>query len=272
MNKFVQALKLYARLEIETIKYCLIREMEYRFNFVVTLVTVFAYQLTIFLTYTLLFSYTESIGNWTASDVSFLFATNAIIENVLFMPFAFYGLLSLPQLINTGNLDLILIKPVNPVFYISTKQFDLGTLVGGAISAVMYIIAAWPSLQGAVTAGNILVYIYMIINGTLIMHSLYLSIQCLAFRFIRIDAFSSMFWSIHGLAKRAPGSVYPLVLQMILTFFIPVLIVVYFPAGFVLNKLGIREVAASTVVTILFFILSRYIWRVSVKKYGSASS
>lgn len=272
MYKLIKSVKRYVQLEVETIKYCLMREIEYRFNFVITFFAVFTYQMSILFTYSIIYYSTGTIGGWNYTELSLLFATNAIVENVLFMPFVFYNLFNLPNIINNGDLDFILIKPVSTVFYVSFKRFDFGTFVGGLISAIIYYITAIPSIVKSFSIVNLIMYILLIFNGFIIMFSLFLLFQCLGFYFIKVDVSYNLFWAIHQFGKKAPGLIYPYLLQLIMTFIIPVLVISYYPSGISLNKLGGKEICISYIATATLFFVSIFVWNRSIKRYYSASS
>lgn len=272
MYKLIKVTKRYIQLEIETIKYCLIREMEYRFNFIITFLACFIYQMSVFVTYSIIYYSIGSIGGWSYTEISLLFATNAIVENVLFMPLVFYNLFDLPQIINNGDLDFILIKPVNVIFYVSFKRFNFGTFTGGLVSAFIYYISVFPYLLESFSLFHMTMYVLLIINGFILMFSLFLIFMCLGFYLIRIDVMMNLFWAIHQFGKKAPGTVYPFALQGVLTFVIPVLVMAYYPAGVLLNKLGGKEILISYVMTAVLFLFSIFLWNRSIKRYCSASS
>jgi ABC-2 type transport system permease protein len=264
-------LKRYITLEFEFIKYCLLREMEFRFNFIITFITIFVSQLSMFLTFEVIYYSVDSIGGWTFSEISFLLATNALIETT-FMSFIFFNLFQLPNMINNCELDFILIKPINPMFYISFRRVDFGMLTGGLSAFFIYIVNALPSIKNSLNFTSILIYFFLLINGLVIMYSIFFIMQCLAFYFIKIDALYKIFWSTYDFARKVPGTIYPTIVRVLLTFIIPVLVVVLFPAGYLLKKFGLKEILISTIISTILLSLSIIIWKVSLRKYNSASS
>ena len=84
-----------------------------------------------------------TIGGWTTDHLT-VFTGTFIALDGLYMTTYFFGIISLPDKIRTGSLDLLLIKPLNPLFQITFGQFNIGTL---ALVPVGFGMAFWGAAQ-----------------------------------------------------------------------------------------------------------------------------
>jgi len=131
-----------------------IREMQFKTNFVLWIIVEllwFALQLTFI---TVIYSHTDHIGDWTQWQVILLIGTSNFIQQ-LFTAFFLSNLVQLSELIRTGRLDFMLLLPINTRFVISLRQIDLGGFVnaGFALSVIFY---AGHHLHLSVTVAQIL--------------------------------------------------------------------------------------------------------------------
>ena len=106
----------------------LIREMSFKGNFLLWLVTELLWFLGQIVFVDVLFAFTDRIGDWTKWEVVLLIGTHQIISQ-LFQAFCYVNLSNLPELVRTGRLDLMLLLPVDTQFAVSTRQFGLDNVV-----------------------------------------------------------------------------------------------------------------------------------------------
>ena len=87
---------------------------------------------TMFLVQLLMFNYiyahVETIGGWSREQMLFFIGTFSLI-NALNMMLCFFGVISIPEKIRSGKLDLYITKPVNTLFYLSFENIDIGSLL-----------------------------------------------------------------------------------------------------------------------------------------------
>jgi ABC-type uncharacterized transport system permease subunit len=71
---------------------------------------------------------------------------------------------------------------------------------------------------------------------------------------------------------RFPPELYGKLVQGFFTFVMPVIVVISFPVKAMLNNLNVWWILFATLYTIFFVSLSLLSWKLSIKKYQSASS
>ena len=116
----------YARLLGSLARFSLAREMAFRSNFLVK-VSVEVLWLGILLAfYKVVFAKTNVVAGWSEAEYLFFvgcfFAINGVIE-CLFLD----NCNELAELVRTGDLDFLLLKPIDEQFLVSCRRIDWGT-------------------------------------------------------------------------------------------------------------------------------------------------
>ena len=116
----------------------LIRELSFKANFLLWLVTELLWFLGQILFVDVLFLNTERIGDWSKWEVVPLIGTHQMISQI-FQAVFYVNLANLPELVRTGRLDLMLLLPVDAQFSGSTRQFGLDNVVNVAVGAAFVV-------------------------------------------------------------------------------------------------------------------------------------
>ena len=117
----------YRRVWLTFAKNALVREMTFRGNFLITVITRafwFAAQLTLF---GIIYGQVQTINGWSWHGYLAFMATGMMINSIVesfFMP----NCANFSELIRTGNLDFALLKPIDTQFLISFEKMDLAML------------------------------------------------------------------------------------------------------------------------------------------------
>src|SRR3989338_231797 len=111
----------YLKLFIQFIRSNVIREIEYRGNFVISVFVTFLWVVFQVLIAKFYFHFTANIAGWNEAQVFFLIGTTRLVRG-LFNLFAYINLIYLPDEVNRGNFDLTLLRPVNTLFITSLAK------------------------------------------------------------------------------------------------------------------------------------------------------
>src|SRR4029077_20687342 len=117
----------YGRVLATFFRNSLVREMAFRGNFLIEVVTNafwFGAQLVLF---TLIFGNVNEMNGWNRNQF-FAFMATGMIINTLIEAFFMPNCANFSELIRTGNLDFALLKPIDTQFLISFEKLDLGAL------------------------------------------------------------------------------------------------------------------------------------------------
>src|SRR5262245_8236763 len=251
-------------------KNSVIREMQFKANFVLWIVVEllwFALQLTFI---TVIYSHTDHIGDWSKWQVILLIGTSNFIQQ-LFTAFFLSNLVQLSELIRTGRLDFMLLLPINTRFVISLRQIDLGGFINAAV-AVAVMIFAGRQLGLSVTAAQAVGFALMVCASLLVHYSLMTMLAASSFWTVRAQGIVWGYYNLFNIA-RLPDAAFRGAFKAFFTYALPMLLVANVPAKLLTRKL---ESPAEMLLLLGFaaglFGVSELIWRCSVRHYTSASS
>jgi ABC-2 type transport system permease protein len=266
----------YLRVLATFFRNSLVREMAFRGNFLIEMVTNafwFGAQLILF---SLIFGNVEAMNGWTRYEYFAFMATYMIVNTIMeafFMP----NCENFSELIRTGNLDFALLKPIDTQFLISFEKLDLGalchvllplTLLGYSLHQL-----GWP-----VDAVRVAMYFGLVGLGIAFFYSLMIMLASTSVWFGRNQGLYE-FWFYITVFARYPRNIYGgsavgLVIQAVFSYVIPILLVITVPAQIVVNKVlepsWIMLVTAAGAIAGL--VISRRVFYFALKSYGSASS
>lgn len=69
-----------------------------------------------------------------------------------------------------------------------------------------------------------------------------------------------------------PISIFPKIMQFIFTFIFPVSLVAFIPSCIIFNKISFMYILIVSVISYMFYILSKKVWMLGVKYYGSTGT
>ena len=85
-----------------------------------------------------IYGHVDNIRGWGHGEILVFVGTFSLI-NALNMVIYFFGVISIPEKIQTGELDLYLTKPVNPLLRITFEKINPGSIPLLAFSACMIV-------------------------------------------------------------------------------------------------------------------------------------
>lgn len=116
-----QQFRRYLRLYGAVARYCLARDLEYRTNMVFNLFREGFYAGLQVMFVNLIYLNVKSVGDWSSDQMLVLMGSYTIVTNLTYCLF-WETMTGLSSLVNTGELDLVLTKPVNGQFLVSVRR------------------------------------------------------------------------------------------------------------------------------------------------------
>lgn len=263
-------LRRYLALYAAMWKNSVVREMQFKANFLLWIVVEllwFGLQLTFV---SVLYLHTERIGTWTKWQVVTLIGASHFIQQ-LFTAVFLTNCTSLSEHIRTGRLDFLLLLPANARFLISFRHVDLGAFVNAA-SAVAVMVYAARQLHLSPGLAQIAGFLLLVGVAILIHYSLMFALSSVSFWTVRAQGIVWGYYNLFNIA-RLPDEAVRGWFRAFFTFAIPMLLVANVPAKLLVAKLSSPlELLLLAVMAALCFLFSVWVWRVSVRHYTSASS
>jgi ABC-2 type transport system permease protein len=173
------------------------------------------------------------------------------------------------QHVVSGSFDFILLKPVHPLFRILFGGADILDLIMLVPFALFLIFVA--TKVGGISFINIVWYILLLGNAFLIATAFHIFVISLAVLTTEIDHAIMMYRDFTGMGK-FPIHIYAQPLRALVTFIIPVGVMMTYPVDALLGILSAWGTISAFFIGGGMFFISIYIWKLSVKRYTSASS
>ena len=208
----------------------------------------------------------EQLAGYTINQTVFFFLTFNLVD--ILAQFLYREVYRFRPLVVSGDLDLVLAKPMSTLFRV---------LMGGA--DVIDLITIPPLIAAVVYVGGILnpsilhttFYILLIINGLLIATAFHIAVLSLGILTLEIDH-TIMIYRDLGNLGRLPIDIYKQPLRGLLTYIVPVGIMITLPAKALMGLVGSVGVFSSFVLGGVLLSVSMRFWNFALKNYTSASS
>jgi len=253
----------------------LVREMQFRGNFVIELLThAFWFTMQVVL-FRVIFGNVSTVNGWSRGEY-FGFMATAMILNALMEAFFVPNLANLSELVRTGGLDFALLKPIDTQFLVSFEKLDLGAFVqlllpSGLLAYSFAQTGHLPSL------GDAALYLGLLLLSVAIYYSLMLVFASTSVWLGRNQGLYE-FWFYITIFARYPRDIYrgswaADALRFGFSFILPILLVVTVPAQVIVGRIFQPGFLAVLVVAaILSLVVSRWVFHRALRAYGSASS
>ena len=262
--------RIYFKLAVASIK----SRMEYRASFSVflfTLILFYGAQLT---TIGLIIHRFKSIGGWTIGEIAFLYSILILPMGIVSSMFS--GIVEFYTHIREGTYDRILVRPLSPLGQVITGGFELSGVVHLVLGITTFVIAnnfqkvEWNST-------NVTVFIFVIIGGSLILASIRIIIAAIAFYAVNNTSLVHLFVFSTREFMMYPMNIYSTGVKVLLTFFLPLGFINFYPSYYFLNKSGsdlfhpIFMFGTFPVGTLMIF-FAIWFWKKGEKAYESAGA
>jgi ABC-2 type transport system permease protein len=224
-----RTLFLFSRFLAQNIKI----KLEYKADFIIMLFTGSMLQLLGVLFLGVLFSKIPPIQGWTMWEIVLILASIFFTEGVV--SFAFEGMWRTVRLINLGDLDRILLRPISPILQILT--YDLGIHgIGNMITGAVLFAAALGRTRILWTADRILFVPVLVVSAAAIRTAISFAANCSGFWLTSFyNAFPMMVHQMADFAKY-PSTLFTEPIRFLVTVVLPYAFIGYVPAVYLFNK------------------------------------
>jgi ABC-2 type transport system permease protein len=226
-------------------------------------------RLTFFLVFLVaIFKHTQALAGYTLEEVALFFLTFNIVD--MLAQLFFRGIYGIRALIREGDFDYFLIQPANVLYRVAfnTVDFlDVATVLP-VLGVTWYVLKHIP---GGIDPLRLLLYILLCINGMLIAMAIHIAVAALA---VYTQELENTIWIYRDVMTlgRFPADIYGPHLRAVLTFVIPVAVMISFPARAFLGRLNPLWLVHAFLMGISGVALSLYFWRFATRRYTSVSS
>lgn len=216
-----------------------------------------------------IFRHVPDVRGWTFSEVLFIWGMAQTSSGLFFV--LFQGLWALnQQYILRGELDRVLLRPMNPYAQIMLDHLNLEDLPVALLGCVM-IAWALPGLPPFRLLQWSLLPVF-VLGGVLVLAGVLTAFSSLGFRILHRGTAVGVVYQASAF-NRYPLDIFPRSVQRMLTWVVPFGFVAFFPATWYLGRSGwLPFAAAQPLVGLLLFVGASWLWRRSLRYYRSPGS
>jgi len=209
---------------------------------------------------------TNGLAGYSGNQAVFFFLVFNLVD--VLSQFFFREVYRFRPKIISGDFDLTLVKPANTLFV---------SLLGGAdaidffTTPPLIIALLYAGFQFHPSILSTLYFVLLIVNGFLIAAAFHIAVLAMGIITLEIDHTIMIYRDLTSFG-RFPVDIYKQPIQGLLTYLIPVGIMITFPAKALMGLISGGGVLTSTFIGVLALFLSFRFWNFALKKYASASS
>ena len=257
------------RLAATFLRIGVLNELQYRVNFVFSLIQSVVAVGTALAVLALVFGNTDSLRGWSGAELLVVMGVYVLVGGVIrtvIQP----NMRQLMTEIQDGTLDFLLTKPADGQLLAGVRRVQLWQAVDVLVGAAVIVVAAG-RLPTAISAVDVLAFAAALLLGVVAIYSFWLLLTMLAFWVTYVDPILELFDGMYQ-AGRWPVSVYPGWLRVGFTVLVPLAFAVTVPASALTGRATGWLLLGSLAFTATLTVVTRAIWLRALRRYSGASA
>lgn len=244
-------------------------QMQYKASFIMTALGQFLVSFTALLGIYFMFSRFHSVNGFTFSEILLCFSILLISFSVT--ECFVRGFDVFPRLIQSGNLDRILVRPRNEIFQVLTSNMDFSR-IGRLIQSVLMLAYAVPASGIVWTFDKILTAVMMALGGMAVFAALFVLYAGISFFTIEGLEFMNIFTDGSREFGKYPLSIYGEGILKFFTYVIPIALFQYYPFLYLIGRSDNIGLIFLPLAGCWFMIPCYCFFKFGLKKYKSTGS
>ena len=262
----------YVRLWLALARFSLLRELAFRGNFLIKIFVEVLWLSILLVFYDTVFAKTERVAGWNRSEYLLFVGINFVVTGLL-ETFFLENCNSFADLIRSGDLDFVLIKPMDEQFLVSCRTVDWSCAPNAIMGAGVMIFALfdlpWPGFD------RLAIFFVLLIAGCALAYGFLLMLTAASVWFMRNQSLMEMWWLFTTL-MRYPSEIFKgtwaTPVGFIFTFALPIMLVTNVPARSLVRIFDPWLAAYTVFAAVVVLMVSRWVFRRALSRYRSASS
>lgn len=248
-------------------------QLQYRLSFWLYLVGQFLAAFIDLAAILVIFHRVPALRGWSVDEVLYLFGMSQVAFACADMFLSQVDRCAV--YIRAGTFDQLLVRPLGPLFQLSTLEFELRR-GGKVLQALLVMVVAAERLPVPWTAGRVAVTLVTIVSAFVIFGALWVITSSISFWTVDTQEVSNSFTYGGGFLSQYPVDVFAGWLRRLLLL-VPLAFVSYLPASWVLDRPDVYDFPiwarlASPAAALASALVARVIWRAAVRHYRSTGS
>lgn len=249
-----------------------VADLEFRFNFFILICAEFIWYSTQLILYEVLYKHTSKLAGWNLDQMR-VFIFLALFVDSIYMILWDPNFVKFAEDLRKGNLDLLLTKPVDEIFMLTSQKISISHIPCFFITSIglVWALAQLPDFNW----WKILWLIIMVPSGLSVIYCGRFALNATTILFQRADFLQYIWFSLFRFGLR-PDGIYGAVMngffRYIMIFILPFAMVASIPARFLLEPVNPIYLIWGLLMPALLITLTKKYWRYCIKNYSSASS
>lgn len=244
-------------------------QMQYKASFIMTTLGQFLVSFTTFLGVYFMFSRFHSINGFAFSEILICFS-------IILMAFSITecfvrGFDMFPRLIQSGNLNRILVRPRNEIFQVLTSNIDFSR-IGRLLQSILMLAYAVPTSGIVWTFDKVITVILMLVGGITVFASLFVLYAGISFFTIEGLEFMNIFTDGSREFGKYPLSIYGEGVLKFFTYVIPIALFQYYPFLYLIGRSNNIGLIFLPLIGFVFMIPCYCFFKFGLRKYKSTGS
>jgi ABC-2 type transport system permease protein len=250
----------------ESVKMTVSRESMYKFNFILTTITLLSFEIVLPLTTILVYVHSNGFSGWAFNEILLFLGIFMLINSLDRMFFQKVDW-TLSYDVRSGNFDRYLLFPVNTLAYVSFTNFGLEQFIDFMVSIGVVVYAAF-RLQLSPDFFQVLAFLWFILLAVMFMFSLAIFKFSIVLKFVNIGRVGELIRTVKSFGQY-PVDIYRLGLSAVFRYIIPLALFAYYPSKALLEGINANIIYLTAVVFIIFGV-SYTLWKYALRSYTSA--
>lgn len=209
---------------------------------------------------------TKTFAGYNLNEVLFFYLSFNLID--ITAQFLFREVYNFRPKLVTGSFDYVLLKPMNPLFKVLLGGADAIDLI---ILPPLIILLVYFGIQLNPSLIQVIVYVLLIINSLVITSAFHIAVAAMGIITMEIDHTIMIYRDLVSLG-RFPVDIYKNPLQWVITYLVPVGVMMTLPVKALLGIAGFRLIVVSFAIGIASLIFANRLWKYALTKYTGAGS
>lgn len=259
----------YLRLYVNFLRFSFSRALHFRVDFLFRIfmdIIYYAVQLGFFV---VIYRHTSLLAGWSL-DQARIFICAYFVVDAIHMTVISNNMWWLPILINNGDLDYYLVRPVSSLFFVSFRDFAANSFMN-LVLATGLLGWALSLYAGELSIGRLLAFIALLLTGCTIFYALRVISIVPIFWLQSTHGTHDLFYGLVNFAER-PDRIFTGWLRRALVTVLPFCLIASFPTRILFEGLRPTIVLHVTVIALLSLLVMVAFWRLGLRAYSSASS
>lgn len=262
-------MKRYFRIYTQLLRLNLATLLTYRVNFVNQVIASIGWGLMSLYTVILLTSRVTDAYGWKREELLFFNGVYGIIVGIFHM-FISINMGRLSRVIHMGELDGILVKPIDSQFAVSFWQVNFSAIFRILI-ALSYTVWMLGVLHVTITVWHVALFLLFAMSSLVLLYSLWFFVLTNLMWYSNMTNLVLFLFSFESMA-RFPKEMLSQLASYLFVIVLPLALVINTPARMLLGRLNVVDATQLFALSLVFWIVARRYWKFTLRYYTSASS